>query len=61
MMVWTSRILIGVLDGDWQDLGSEVGQKCKPIFDNIQIWQNVNVHWGDLPSSPQPNGATFWP
>jgi hypothetical protein len=25
MMVWTSRILIGDMDGEWQDLGSEVG------------------------------------
>jgi hypothetical protein len=26
MLVWASRILFGVMDGDWQDLGSEVGQ-----------------------------------
>jgi hypothetical protein len=25
MMVWTSRILVGGMDGDWQDLGSKVG------------------------------------
>jgi hypothetical protein len=34
MMIWTSRILIGVLDGDWQDLG--LGSwEGKPVFDNI--------------------------
>jgi hypothetical protein len=45
MMVWTSRILIGVMDGDWQDLGSQVGQICKPTFDYIPIpVQNPTQH-----------------
>jgi hypothetical protein len=34
MMVWTSRILIGDMDGEWQVLGSEVGQ-LQDVFYNI--------------------------
>jgi hypothetical protein len=31
MIVWTSRIFVGNMDGDWQDLFSEDGQEMQKV------------------------------
>jgi hypothetical protein len=50
MMVWTSRILIGDMDGDLQDLGSEVGQ-MQDVFYNIPA-TNPTQHIPNGPDDP---------
>jgi hypothetical protein len=36
MMVWTSKILIGIMAGDWRGFGSEVGQNADASHDFSQ-------------------------